>query len=76
MRLHSQAWSPMPANRPAGLTRARHIARHKELHLALDELVADFLEMNDAALPSNTTVMDLMRWSHRQTVNPTEKRGE
>ena len=42
---------------------------HKELHRNLDLLVACFIE-NTENLPSKTTVMDLMKWSHEQTTNP------
>jgi len=65
------------------LTADEHRARHVELHRALDELLACFLEnhFREARglvpeigpesvrlyLPSNVTVQDLMTWSHRQT---------
>jgi hypothetical protein len=48
-----------------------HKARHETLHKNLDELVADFLDHTEA-LPSRTTVMELMEWSHQQTLSPTE----
>jgi hypothetical protein len=50
----------------------KHISRHKELHKMLDELVADFIDLTDK-MPSKTTVMELMQWSHKQTKNPTTK---
>ena len=52
-----------------------HKARHKELHEALDELVADFITNNKDReyLPSKVSVMKLMEWSHSQTLNPTER---
>ncbi len=51
-----------------------HKARHKELHEALDELVADFITHNKDKeyLPSKVSVMKLMEWSHSQTLNPTD----
>lgn len=49
----------------------QHQARHVELHRALDELVADWLR-HTRKLPSTSSVMDLMQWSHQQTLNPTE----
>ena len=43
-----------------------HRARHVELHRALDELVADFMQQT-GKLASATTVMELMSWSARAT---------
>ena len=43
-----------------------HIERHKLLHKMLDELVADFIS-NTNKLPSQTTILELMKWSHEQT---------
>lgn len=56
----------------AGLTGEAHRERHIELHRMLDELVADFLMHNPQALPTRATVLDLMTWSHHQTLEPTE----
>jgi len=49
-----------------------HKARHKFLHEAFDELIADFIQHNDGKSPSDTTVMELIMWSHRQTYEPSE----
>jgi hypothetical protein len=48
-----------------------HKQRHEFLHKALDELVADMLTRTDRTL-STITVMQLMEWSHQQTLEPTE----
>jgi hypothetical protein len=48
-----------------------HAERHKKLHDSLDELVADFIA-HTGKLPSETTLMDFIKWSHEQTLNPTE----
>lgn len=53
------------------MTFAEHKARHVELHKALDELAADFLTHNPGKMLSTTTVMELVRWSHQQTTDPT-----
>ena len=53
------------------MTREEHIARHIELHHKFDELIADFIG-HTKGLPSKTTVMELMMWSHQQTLDPTE----
>lgn len=45
-------------------------ARHKELHKALDELVACYVTSNKGKGLNNTTLMDLMRWSHAATEDP------
>lgn len=50
-------------------TREEHIARHKELHKALDELVADWI-VHTKGRPNEGTIMDLIVWSHTQTKNP------
>lgn len=52
------------------MTEQEHKERHAFLHGYLDELIADYLSCNRDKLPSNTTVMELMQWSHRQTLNP------
>ena len=49
-----------------------HKARHVLLHKELDELLADFI-MHTHKLPSQTTIMEFLTWSHEQTVNPIEK---
>lgn len=53
------------------MTREEHIERHKMLHKYFDELVADWIGHTDR-LPSKATVYELMQWSHRQTLDPTE----
>lgn len=58
------------------LTPEQHKQRHIELHKALDELAADWLDhqsSNSLRMFSNTTIAELMEWSHEQTINPTEK---
>jgi hypothetical protein len=50
-----------------------HKERHKMLHARLDELVADWIGQTKC-LPSTSTVADLMKWSHEQTIAPTELR--
>jgi alkyl hydroperoxide reductase subunit AhpC len=44
------------------------IGRHKIIHDLLDYLVAMYLASNDKALPSTTTVLELMQWSHSKTI--------
>lgn len=51
------------------MTRNEHIERHKELHKALDELLADFIG-HTGKLPSQTTILELLQWSNAQTVSP------
>lgn len=51
------------------MTKDEHIVRHKELHKSLDELIADFIN-NTQKLPSQTTLIELMRWSNQQTIDP------
>lgn len=51
------------------MTRREHRDRHRMLHAFLDELVADFID-HTGKLPSQTTLMELMQWSHEQTLKP------
>lgn len=58
------------------MTPEEHRERHKKLHTALDELMADMIweTRNDPEpmLPSKTTVLELMEWAYKQAQNPTE----
>ena len=47
----------------------KHKKRHVELHKKLDELVADFIAHTEKLL-SETTLLELMRWSFEQTQYP------
>jgi hypothetical protein len=53
------------------LSKEKHQQRHKQLHKVLDELVADFIA-HTKKMPSQTSIIELMRWSHEQTENPTK----
>lgn len=53
------------------MTNDYHKQRHIELHDRLDELVADFID-HTGKLPSKTTLLELMNWSFKQTLKPTE----
>ena len=58
------------------LTEEEHKEIHKKLHKCLDELVADWLDhqpLNSDKRFSNTFIMELIEWSHQQTINPVEK---
>lgn len=48
-----------------------HRIIHVELHKKLDELVADFISHNENVLPSQTSILELIQWSHQQTMKPT-----
>lgn len=52
------------------MSEVEHKKRHIKLHRNFDELVADFVAQT-GRLISETTIMDLMRWSHEQTIVPT-----
>lgn len=62
----------------AAMTREEHITRHRKLHKALDELVADFLRHTSGGLGTglHSPIEDLMRWSFEQTNNPTPGEGD
>ena len=51
------------------MTKAELIAKHLELHKSLDQLMACHIENTDRNL-SNTTLMEFMQWSFKQTQNP------
>ena len=53
------------------MNRRQHIKRHKKLHGALDELLADFVAQTGSVI-SQTSVFDLLEWSYKQTINPIE----
>lgn len=53
------------------MTREEHVKAHMDLHKSFDLLLADFLQHNPGRLLSNTTLMELMKWSHQETENPT-----
>lgn len=52
------------------MTKEEHKEEHKRLHRCLDSLIADFILHHKDKRPSNTTVMELMGWSHQQTIDP------
>lgn len=59
------------------MKKSEHLKIHKQLHTALDQLVVDYVEvtyknMDIDTLPRITdlTVMQLIRWSHEQTIDP------
>jgi len=49
-----------------------HIERHRQLHKALDELAADFMDCTKR-LVNETSVLELMQWSYQQTESSTER---
>jgi len=51
------------------MNKKMHIQRHKELHKALDELLADYINNTKNSL-NETTIMDLVKWSAKQLKNP------
>ena len=57
------------------MTEAEHKQRHSELHVCLDELLADFINHNGASL-NGVSLMTFLGWSHIQTQFPTEGNHE
>lgn len=43
-----------------------HAIRHRELHTALDDVVAHFLLSNEGKRPAETTILELIMWSGKQ----------
>lgn len=52
------------------MTKEEHIECHKVLHKHFDRLLADFIDKTSKNL-SQTSVLDLVDWSYKQTINPT-----
>lgn len=48
-----------------------HRKRHKELHKAFDELLADFVVHAPGRQGLDNRIMDLIEWSFIQTKGPT-----
>jgi len=53
------------------MNKEEHKQRHIDLHAALDELLADFVEHNKGTV-LRRPIIDLMEWSHRQCEEPDE----
>lgn len=54
------------------MDKERHAKHHSTLHRHLDELMTDYMTFHPGAVPSKTTVLELMQWSYTQTVEPSE----
>lgn len=55
-------------------TKQEHIEIHKELHRSLDKLLADWIiEDPDGGSHLGCTVHELVKWSHQQTVDPSDR---
>ena len=52
-----------------------HVQRHKESHQTFNELLDDFM-LHTKKLPSKTTLMEFMEWSHSQIFNPSPDPSE
>ena len=52
---------------------SEHKTVHVKLHDSLDQLLADFI-MHTEKFLSETTLTELLYWSHRQTIDPTEQK--
>lgn len=52
----------------------KHWERHKLLHAHLDELFADYIEHHpDQHGFLDMPLVNLIEWSHKQTINPTKR---
>ena len=52
------------------MTKEKHIEKHEVMHKNLDELTAEFLTNNPDKMLANTTLLELITWSHKQTLIP------
>ena len=47
-----------------------HMNKHKDLHASLDELIAEFLKGMEYTRPlKEVTLLELLEWSYKQTVD-------
>jgi len=51
------------------MTIKEHKERHLQLHRSFDELIADFIHNTSNSL-SKTSILDLVEWSYKQTLDP------
>lgn len=52
-----------------------HNQRHIELHLALDELFADYIYHHPTKSSfTSLPILELIHWSYQQTFNPTDEK--
>ena len=51
------------------MTTEEHIEKHKILQKHLHELTTDFIN-HTGRLPSQATILELMKWSNQQTIKP------
>lgn len=51
------------------MTNKEHQEIHKDLHDKVDTLLADFI-IHANKLPSKTTILEFIKWSYKQTVQP------
>lgn len=53
------------------MTKEEHIERHRILHDALDELLADYIKHAPSIpWPSEVPIIELCKWSAKQAKNP------
>jgi hypothetical protein len=52
------------------MTKDEHKKLHQDLHKSLDEICADYIVHNRDKLISETSVIELMKWSYGQTIDP------
>jgi len=55
------------------MTEEEHRQHHVTLHKHFDLLIADYLRNHPRKLLSNTTMLELMKWSFEQTQKPDHK---
>lgn len=55
------------------MTPEKHKTRHTALHKSLDELFADFIE--NAGGRTTNTILDLIKWSYKQTIELNHGQG-
>lgn len=54
------------------MTQEDHSTRHRMLHEHLDELIGDYISSTHKLL-KNVTVLELLDWSHSQTLDFSER---
>ena len=56
--------------------REEHREEHKRLHNEFDRLLADFLSSETGKFIGKTSLIDFMKWSYTQTIEPSDNSNQ
>ena len=58
------------------MNQEEHRQRHVELHASFDELFADWIEHTKLSTYTTQPIIELLEWSHQQTIEPDHESGK